>query len=216
MIQEHRNQVEEIPEDATPFVKRNTAFHFRSNGKDAQGKPIKRETVNLLLSYPSVHGLVEIFNAGGKGLDKLVNLVSDAIDEQVRNVLTENVNFTAANFPADQGTWEAYVNVPDTERKLRGISKEVWSTFRTDYLAVMPAATGKDVVAIEKGARLMIDGRFSDCKTNKPVLAKLAEYLVLYANSSPNAENFADCVQTLYDKAETLQKADDSSLLDNI
>lgn len=199
-----------------PVVKRNTPFHFRSNGKDEKGNPIKRETVNLLLSYPTVHGLVDIFNAGGKGLDKLVNLVSDAIDEHVRNVLTENPQFTSANFPYEQGTWEAYVNVPDAERKLRGIAKEVWAAFRADYISTIVAATGKDAAVIEKGAKLMIDQRFSDVKSNKKALGKLAEYLTIYAEKSANAENFADCVTTLYEKADALLKADSDALADNI
>lgn len=203
-------------EDNAPVVKRNTPFHFRSNGKDEKGNTIKRETVNLLLSYPTVHGLVDIFNAGGKGLDKLVNLVSDAIDEHVRNVLTENPQFTSANFPYELGTWEAYVNVPETERKLRGIAKEVWAAFRADYIAVITAATGKDQAVIEKGAKLMIDQRFSDVKSNKKALGKLAEYLTIYAEKSTQAENFADCVTTLYEKADALLKADSDALADNI
>lgn len=203
-------------EDNAPVVKRNTPFHFRSNGKDEKGNPIKRDTVNLLLSYPTVHGLVDIFNAGGKGLDKLVNLVSDAIDEHVRNVLTENPNFTSVNFPYELGTWDAYVNVPETERKLRGIAKEVWAAFRADYIAVITSATGKDQSVIEKGAKLMIDQRFSDVKSNKKALGKLAEYLTIYAEKSTQAENFADCVTTLYEKADTLLKADSDALADNI
>jgi len=199
-----------------PIVKRNTPFHFRSNGKDEKGNPIKRDTVNLLLSYPTVHGLVDIFNAGGKGLDKLVGLVSDAIDEHVRNVLTENTTFTSANFPYELGTWEAYVNVPETERKLRGIAKEVWAAFRADYISVITVATGKEQAVIEKGAKLMIDQRFSDVKSNKKALGKLAEYLTIYAEKSTNAESFADCVTTLYEKADALLKADSDALADNI
>ena len=208
--------VAQAEENISPIVKRNTPFHFRSNGKDEKGTPIKRDTVNLLLSYPTVHGLVEIFNAGGKGLDKLVGLAADAIDEHVRNVLTENTSFTSANFPYELGTWEAYVNVPETERKLRGIAKEVWTAFRADYIACIVAATGKDQAVIEKGAKLMIDQRFSDVKSNKKALGKLAEYLTIYAEKSANAENFADCVTTLYEKADALLKADSDALADNI
>ena len=205
-----------VEENTSPVIKRNTPFYFRSNGKDEKGNPIKRDTVNLLLSYPTVHGLVDIFNAGGKGLDKLVNLVSDAIDEHVRNVLTENPQFTSANFPYELGTWEAYVNVPETERKLRGIPREVRAAFREDYIATIVAVTGKDIAVIEKGAKLMIDQRFSDVKSNKKALAKLAEYLTIYAEKSANAESFADCVTSLYERAEALLKADSDSLADNI
>lgn len=216
MTQEENSNVEQTEENTAQIVKRNTPFHFRSNGKDEKGNPIKRDTVNLLLSYPTVHGLVEIFNEGGKGLDKLVGLVSSAIDEHVRNVLTENPTFTSANFPYELGTWEAYVNVPETERKLRGIAKEVWTAFRADYIATIMAATGKDQAVIEKGAKLMIDQRFSDVKSNKKALGKLAEYLTIYADQSANAENFADCVTTLYEKADALLKADTDALADNI
>ena len=78
------------------------------------------------------------------------------------------------------------------------------------------AATGKDQAVIEKGAKLMIDQRFSDVKSNKKALGKLAEYLTIYADQSANAENFADCVTTLYEKADALLKADTDALADNI
>jgi acetylornithine deacetylase/succinyl-diaminopimelate desuccinylase-like protein len=85
-----------------------------------------------------------------------------------------------------------------------------------NYCEADDAESGKDKVVIEKGAKLMIDQRFSDVKSNKKALGKLAEYLTIYAEKSANAENFADCVTTLYEKADALLKADSDALADNI
>lgn len=214
------NQANEAATEGAPLVKRNITFPFRAppavrnpDGSITQAK--KRDSINLLIPFPTIHGIADIFNAGGKGLDKLVDLVGSAIQDHVRNVLTDNPTYTAANFPMDQATWEAFVAVPDAERKLRGIAKEVWAEFRKDYIAAVSKAAGKSVEVIEKGAKLMIDQRFSDVKTNKGVVAKLAEYLAIYSQT-PNAENFSECVTFLYEKADTLLKADDSALLENL
>lgn len=197
-------------EDTRPFVDKSFAFHFR---KDDKGK--KRDSINIVAKVPTIYGLAEIFNRGGKDLTKMINLVEDAIEEHIRNVLTEGKDLTAANFPLDQATWEAYVAVPDTERKLRGIAKEIWEAFKADYEAVMPAIVGKSVEQIKRGAKLLIDERFSSIKSDKKVVAKLQEYLALYSQT-PNAEQFADCLLFLNDKAEILLKADSTELLENI
>lgn len=186
-------------------------FHFRENRETKT----KRPSITIDVAVPTIDGLAEIYNAGGRSLAKVLAVVEDAIIEHVRNVLTDRPEIVQGQFPADQATWEAYVAVPDAERAIRGISKEVWDAFKKDYLAVMPALTGKKPETIALGAKAMIDNRFSAVKTDKKAIGILQNYLAIYMQSA-NAENFLECVSTLDEKATTLLAADTSSLAENL
>ena len=113
--------------DVKPFK-----FHFK---KDELGN--KRESVELNLPCPSVEGLVKILEAGGKQLDMLLAAASDVIAAQARSILNDNETMVAATFPLDQCTWEFIANLPEAEKRGRGIPKEVWEAFGKDYAAIM-------------------------------------------------------------------------------
>ena len=51
-------------------------------------------------------------------------------------------------------------------------------------------------------------------KTNKPVIKLLRGQLDIYINATKNAEDFAECVKFLMEKADTLLSADEAELLD--
>ena len=185
-------------------------FHFK---KDELGN--KRETIELKLPVPSVEGLVAILEAGGKQLEMLLASVGDVISAQARSILNENGAMTAAQFPTDQTTWEFIANMPDAEKRGRGIPKEVWEEFAADYLSVMPGITGKTEEQISLAAKLFLN-KFQSVNSNKPVLKKLKEQLAVYTNGSPNAENFYDCVKFLDEKADALLVADEAAMLANL
>ena len=203
------NQAVQNDQDAL-WTNKETSFYFR---KDEKG--VKRETITLNLPVPTENGIADIFNQGGKSLGKLISLVETAIREHVKIVIDANPSFTSTNFPMSEASWEAYLAVPEAEAKSRGISKETWEAFKQDYISVMPALIGKTVKAVENAASILVDKRFSNVKTDKAVLAKLQEYLAIYAGTA-NAENFAECIAVLDDKATALLAADSSDLLNNI
>lgn len=182
-------------------------FHFK---KDNLGN--KRETVELKLPTPSVEGLVKILEAGGKQLELLLSAASDIVLSQARSILNDNESMTDKDFPMEQVSWEYIANMPEAEKRGRGIPKEVWEAFAADYIAVMPGVTGKTAEQVGNAAKLFLN-KFQQVKTNKPVIEKLLEQLGIYANSSPNAEEFADAVKFLKDKGETLLAADEAALL---
>lgn len=186
-------------------------FHFRVNPQTKQ----KRPSMTLPITLPTETGLAEIYNAGGRSLQKVLAVIEDAIIGHVRDILTDKPELTQATFPTEQANWESYVAVPDTERAIRGISKEVWEAFKADYMAVMPGLTGKKPETIALGAKAMIDNRFSAVKTDKKAIGILQNYLAIYMQS-PNAENFLECVSTLDEKATTLLAADTSNLAENL
>jgi hypothetical protein len=185
-------------------------FHFK---KDNLGN--KRETIELNLAVPSVEGVIRILETGGKQLDLLLAAVGDVIASQARSILNENEAMIASAFPLEQCSWEAIANMPEAEKRGRGIPKEVWEDFAADYLSVMPGVTGKTEEQITLAAKLLVN-KFNSVKTNKPVVKKLKEQLAIYTNGSPNAEQFSDCIKFLDEKAEALLAADEAAMLANL
>lgn len=185
-------------------------FNFK---KDEFGN--KRPSVTIPLAVPSVEGVIDILSNGGKGLDLILEAVQTVIYDQARSVVNDKEDISATNFPYEQIGWDYIANMPKAERRGGGIPKEVWEAFAEDWIAVMPAATGRPIDAITNGARILIQ-KFSTMKTNKPVLEKFKSYFAIYSNTSPNAETYTDCLDFLNEKVEKLLTMDDAELLKNL
>lgn len=190
-------------------------FNFRKVKDEASGVETKREAVTLSLPVPSVEGIIEILQAGGKQLELLQEAVAAVIIDQAREYVNDNEAVNATNFPYATMSWEAIANLPKAERRGGGIAKELWEEFAKDYLAVMPAVINKPIKSVELATKVFLT-KFSAVKTDKKVLTLLKSYLAMYLNASPNAEAYAECVEFLDKKAETLLSADSSNLLDNL
>ena len=191
--------------------KKEFKFHFKKNVELG----IKRPSVELNLPVPSVEGLIAIIQAGGKGLELLQEAATSIVYEQARSIVNEKEDINQDNFPLDQVTWDFIASIPPKERRGGGIPKETWEEFATDYIAVMPAVTGKTAEQVGNAAKILLN-KFSAVKTQKPVLKLLKEQLALYITSTSNAETFADCVEFLNNKADTLLAQDESSLVANL
>lgn len=183
-------------------------FSFRT---DKLGN--KRQTVELKLPVPTIEGIIEMLESGGNELQLLEQAVQDVVINQARSVLNDNEEMTEKNFLYDQCTWTAIANQPEPERRGRGIPKEIWEAFAEDYKAIMPAITSKPAEAVELAAKFLAT-KFQAVKTNKPVIKLLRSQLDIYINATKNAEDFADCVKFLTEKADTLLAADEAELLD--
>lgn len=202
--------VQIIPNFDNKVDVRDYKFGFR---KDELGN--KRATVELKLPIPSIEGIVHILETGGKGLELLQAAVEAVVVGQARSLLNDNETMTAANFPTEQCVWEFIANMPEGERRGRGIPKEIWDAFSKDYVEIMPAVTGKSADQVTLAAKLF-SNKYQQVKSNKPVITKLKEQLAIYANSSPNAEQFADCIKFLDEKADELLQDDGTKLLNNL
>jgi len=192
-------------------------FHFKTVKDKESGIETKRPTVELNIPVPSIEGIIAILEvAGGKQLELLQAAVTDIVVAQVRSILNDNEGIaSAADFPFAQCSWEFIANMPEAEKRGRGIPKEMWEEFVTDYIAVMPSVTGKSTEQVSLAAKLFLN-KFQQVKANKPVIAKLREQLAIYANNSKNAEQYSDCIKFLDDKAEALLEADEAALLANL
>jgi len=87
-------------------------------------------------------------------------------------------------------TIDAIANLPPSERKGAGIAKEVWKQFAEDYIAIMPSLQGKSVENVTNAAKIFV-ARMQPCKTNKPVLSRLKDYLNLYFNKDLDSGRYA-------------------------
>lgn len=197
---------------AVNFSFRKVVTKDESTGLEAE---YKRPTIELELPLLTVEGIVKVFEAGGKQLDLVVEAVRAVQLSRARELVNEKEDITADNFPYAAISWEAIANLPKAERRGGGIDKETWAEFAKDYIAVMPSVTGKTVEQVTNASKILVN-RLQAVKNSKPHLKLLKDQLAVYANSSPNAEQFADCISFLVEKAETFLAMDDASLLANL
>jgi hypothetical protein len=189
-----------------------TGFHFRKAKDATTGIETKRASVLIPIPSPSVEGIIEILNTGGKQLDLLLEAVRSVITEQAREHINVTLDASAENFPYDMLKWETIANLPQAERKGGGISKETWEAFAKDYITIMPALLDKPLEAVEKAASIFLT-KFSTCKSNKPVLKMLQSYLTVYIANTKSVEDYAEAVDWLSKKIDTLLESGDASLL---
>jgi len=192
-----------------------TKFFFRKVKDEATGLESKRPTVELSIPVPSVEGIIAIIEAGGKGLDLLLEACAEVVITQAREIVNADEKISQESLDLSKLSWEHIANLPKAERRGGGISKDVWEEFAKDYVAVMPQATGKSVEQVTNASKILLT-KFSQVKTNKPVLDMLKGQLAIYLNASQQAETYAECVQFLTEKADTLLKMDDAALLANL
>lgn len=190
-------------------------FSFRKVTDEKTGVSTKRPTITLPVPKPSVEGLVAILETGGKGLELLLEAAADVVIARARELINENEDMTAADFPYTKLEWATIAELPKAERRGGGIPKETWEDFIADYVAVMPGLTGKSVDKIENAARNYAN-KFAAIKTNKKVLALLVDQLGIYVEGSSNAEQFLECVTFLTDKANKLINMSEEELLANL
>jgi hypothetical protein len=166
-----------------------------------------------------VEGIIEILKAGGKGLELLQSAVENVVVDYARQRLADNISITSDNFPSSEITWDAIANLPETERKGRGIPKEVWEDFIKSYIDVMPSVISKPLEVVKKQASILAQ-KFQPLKMHEKkneLLPKFIEMLATYANNAPDAEQFIAPVEFLIRKAEEFMVADNSAdLADNL
>lgn len=190
-------------------------FNFRKQKDEATGVETKRATVELAkLPVPSVEGIVAILETGGKALDLLLEAVSDVVISRARDVINENESITSDNFDYAQCDWNVIANLEKEDRR-SGISKETWEDFAVDYVEVMPAISGTTKEQSANAAKIFA-GKFASIKNKKDVIAKLKLRLAMYAEHSPKAAEFAECIDFLFKKADKLISAKEESLEDNL
>lgn len=188
-------------------------FNFRKTKDPETGVETKRESITVRLAVPSFEGLAAIMNAGGKELDQLLAAAEGVIVDYAKQLAADNPNYTSENFPVAAVSWATIANLPETERKGRGISKEIWEDFIKSYIEAMPAIIGKPVEVVKKQASILAQ-KFQPLKNHEKkneLLPKFVEMLALYVNNAAEAEQFTAPIEFLTKKAEELMAADNAA-----
>lgn len=188
-------------------------FHFKKSKDSDTGIITDRRPVELAVPYPNLEGILKILESEDtKQIQLLMDAVEDVVNSAARDILYESTELNAATFPYERITWEAISKIPKTTRRGGGIPKETWDEFAADYIKVMPAAAGKTLEQVQKAASLL-KGKLAQCKTNKPVLELLVSQLAIYAEKSPAAEEYSECIEFLAEKANSLLNVSPEELL---
>lgn len=193
------------------YTGKEIAFHFK---KDKE-LGIKRPTVKLQIPQATPSLVVQILETGGKELDLLLESMDAVLTGVAREQVNADEKITQESLDVTKINWKAISELPPAARRGGGIPKETWEEFQKDYVEVMPAVTGKTLEQVTNAAKLFV-AKLQPVKTNKLFLTKLQEQLNLYTNSTPNLEDYAECVEFLDNKMTELLKKDDAELLANI
>lgn len=207
----------EITATYDPLVlAKEVTFNFRKV-KDAEtGVETKRESVTGKVCVPSVEGLVAILKAGGKELDLLLAAAESVVVDYARQQVSDDTKVTSETFSALVIDWKTIANLPDADRRGRGIPKETWEEFIASYVEVMPALLDKSVDVVKRQASILAQ-KFQPLRMHEKkneFLPKFLENLALYANTAPDAEQYAACLEFLVKKAEQYMTADNSTDLE--
>lgn len=149
-------------------------FSFRQNKEG-----YKRPTVTLAIGVPSLDGVATLLSSEDQKVQALiVSLVQDTLTGYVRKFVEEDQDFDQAKFDAlvaeGKISIEAIANLPRSERNT--IGKEDLEEFAKDYVAYMPAITGKDVKKVQMAAGLFIE-RFKRVAGDNAILTVLQTQL---------------------------------------
>ena len=187
-------------------------FNFKKQVDKDSGIETIRQAVELALPFPSVEGIIAILEAGGKELELLQDAIEGIVTAQARDIIADDTGINAANFPLDKITWNFIANMPKAQRRGGGIPKEVWEAFSQDYVEVMPSITGKTVEQVSNAAKILMN-KLTQVRTNDDVLNLLVEQLAVYADNSPNIEEYKECVEFLLNKADLFLNVSPEELL---
>jgi hypothetical protein len=209
-------------------------FGFRTLTDEETGVKTKRPEVNAKLPVLNFDGVAQILTdyaqayqahqaapedegtkvllqVAQKSYDLLMGAVQGVYESAIKDFLAENANVTTETFPYTQFTWEALANQPESERKGRGIAKEVWEDFLKSYINVMPGATGKDRKVVEKQAAILGQklNPLKNHEDKEKILPKFKDNLTVYMNvAGEDAETYAGCVEFLTKKIDQLLTAE--------
>lgn len=192
-------------------------FNFRKTKDEETGVESKRASVVAKLQIPSVEGIIAILQEGGKGLELLQSAVESVVTDYAKSLLADDSTITSENFPAHLVTFDVIANLPDTDRRGRGIPKEVWEDFLKHYIETMPAIIGKSVDVVKKQAAILAQ-KFQQLKNHEKkneLLPKFVEMLALYVSNAPDAEQYGAPVEFLLKKAEQFMNADNTADLES-
>ncbi len=198
--------------------------------KDKLGN--QRPNVEVKVGVPSVEGFVDILTKGGKYLELLQDAASDVVRSAISAFLADNETAGAKEVLAATTTyklkdpqtgeekeytvpafsWEGIAFAPASDRRASTISEDDWTSFGTEYIAIMPGLTAKTEVQVATAVEVFVK-KLAPVKTNKEILKMLQGQLAIFVNNTKKGEEFAEILELLTRKLDTYLQANDVELL---
>jgi hypothetical protein len=205
------NPAQAVASPIAGTILKSEKFHFK---KDDLG--VKRPTVELALPVPTEDG-IQLMLKDEKQKAFLLEVLAEVVKDYARLQVGDENNPVNKQEELDISklTMEFIANIPPSERRGGGISKETWAEFFKDYLDVMPSVTGKKKEQVENAAKLFV-ARLQPVKTQKKILSFLKDQLGMWFTNTQQAEDFAEVYEFLSGKIEDLLKRDEAELLANL
>lgn len=196
-------------------------FGFRTIKDEKTGVTTKRATVEAKIPLLSFEGVVEVLqNQASKEYALMMQGIEDTFTSYIKDLLADNPDITTENFPYEKVTFSAIANQPESERKGRGIPKEIWEDWVKSYVAIMPGLTGMSNEVITKQAAVFAQklNPLVNHEAKEKILPKMKDMLTIYLNGAGDAaESFQDCVKFLLEKADKILNAEkESNLVANL
>lgn len=199
-----------------------TEFNFTFKKQtDALGE--KRAPVKLEVPIPTFDGLVQFLQVEGAAGDKnralIMELIEGVIKEHTRLQVADSEKPVNKQTELDVSKLDLQfiANLPASERRGTSIAAEVWEEFGKDYMAVMPAATGRPADKVANAVAVFLK-KMMPAKNNKDALGKLKTLLDQYfmTTTEEKAEEFQEIYEFLTKRIEAYMTSTDEALLSDL
>lgn len=193
-------------------------------GPDGKKLTTTRAPLELALPYVDATSLVALLENETTSVATLSFLV-DLSNSAIKSVAQGQINDI---IDADKAPTQELLNIPAlqfyaiaTAPKAvvtRGIPKEVWATFKVDFIKTLNAHFGVSIDGATKAAKLIADDRLATVKTAKGLLEKLRPYLHnWFGKTSPESqEAYAEIYEESIKKIDLYLESGEQSLIDAI
>lgn len=230
---EKKTSKKEIKEITIPAGMFREVCHFRKEKvkDEATGQEIgegyKHPSIAIALPLPSKEELLAIFSApsegeGSKAAEQkyVIDLIKDAYYVQAR----EQINDWREQNPKDEVSTNildynkisitALANMPASERGNK-IDEEAMKDFLADYIAIMPAASGKDASKVKAQAGLL-EKQLRTVRTDKKVLTVMDGLLAIWANATTAMDENQQVYEFLTNRIKRWLTAEPKNVLESI
>jgi len=210
---------------ATLVVPTKVKFSFRTTKiKNEKGEEVdwKRPTLEKELPLLTKSGLMAAMAADDKTTELILDSVNQVIVDRYRGIINEqvdndpSVDLATAEIDLNGLTLVAIANLPKGERGA-GIPKEVWANFVKDYKEQMQRSEAVALFADKKPRApevldkhgILLAGKFNQIRTRKDIAQQMLGFLDIWAQVSPNVEEFMSAYELLRNKGSTILQGEE-------
>jgi hypothetical protein len=202
-----------LNEDGTPKI-----------GTDGKPEMTKRNPLKLRLPYVNTNSLIELLQneeTSSQMLSFFVDLANDVIysaaQDQVNSII--EAKKTPTQDTINLKTLDLFYLATQPKAVAgRGIPKELWAEFKTDFIAVITEQFGVSIDGATKASKLIADDKFQSVKTAVKILETLKTYLANWFDktSEESKEKYAVIFEQSMERIDAYTSSGEQSLLDAI